>query len=118
MGEADRALAGRLLALRAEAADRVTRFEAVVRELADARNDSDTDDEHDPEGSTVSWERAAQQASVDAARAHLAEIDAAIARVDSGWDGRCAGCGRPIPAERLVARPSADRCVGCAANRS
>ena len=39
----------------------------------------------------------------------------ALARVRAGWDGACAGCGRPIPAERLIARPAADRCVRCAA---
>lgn len=117
MADDHRGLAQRLRALRDEAADRVAQFEAVTRELADARGDADTDDEHDPEGSTVSWERAAHQESTDAARAHLVEIDAAIARVDCGWDGRCLGCGRSIPAERLAARPCADRCVACASSR-
>ncbi|GAB96247.1 RNA polymerase-binding transcription factor DksA [Kineosphaera limosa] len=101
--------------LRREAGSRVAQFEASVRELGQLRNDSDTDDEHDPEGTTVTWERATQDAGARAAREHLAELDAAIARVEAGWDGTCRGCGRPIPAERLVARPSADQCVTCAA---
>ena len=109
-----------LAALRAErdeALRRVAVFDEVVRDLMEARGDADTDDEHDPEGSTVSWDRVTQEATARAARQHLAEIDAAIARVDAGWDGRCADCGEPIPAERLAARPSADRCVRCAGAR-
>lgn len=103
-----------LRAARREAAARLAEFERVVDELAAARTDADGDDEHDPEGSTVSWDRAAQAATVEAARRHLAEIDAALTRVERGWDGGCAGCGEPIPPPRLLARPSADRCVRCA----
>lgn len=102
---------------RAAAADRVAEFEDTTRAYADARGDADSDDEHDPEGSTLAWERAAAAASAEAAARHLSEIDAALARVASGWDGACAGCGRPIPAERLAVRPSADRCVACASRR-
>lgn len=86
-----------------------------MRDLGQVRGDSDGDDEHDPEGTTVTWELATQEAGARAAAEHLREIDAALARVESGWDGACVGCGRPIPAERLAVRPSADRCVGCAA---
>lgn len=96
------------------AAARLREFESTERDLALSRNDSDTDDEHDPEGSTVSWDRAVQAASVDAAQRHLADVEAAIARIEGGWDGSCIGCGLPIPAERLAVRPHADRCVSCA----
>ncbi len=108
------ALHAELTRARGEAVARVAEFDAVVRELAQARSDSDTDDEHDPEGSTLSWDRAVQAASADAARHRLAEIDAALDRLEAGWDGACVACGRPIPAERLAARPGADRCVACA----
>lgn len=114
---ADATLAA-LLATRAQVAARVDEFDSVAKELADARGDADSDDEHDPEGSTIAWDRAAQEATAEGARAHLAEIDAAIERLQSGWDGLCASCGRPIPPERLAARPSADRCVPCASDRS
>lgn len=109
------ALLSALEGARAQAQTRVETFAAVLEGLRDARGDADTDDEHDPEGSTLSWDRATHAASLEAARTSLAEIDAAIARVRAGWDGACAGCGRPIPAERLIARPAADRCVHCAA---
>lgn len=99
---------------RAEAAARVAEFEATVASIVRSRGD-DTDDEHDPDGTTLSWERALHAGTVDAARAHLAEIDAAIARLRDGWDGTCEVCGEPIPQDRLMARPSASRCVTCAA---
>ncbi|WP_040158483.1 TraR/DksA family transcriptional regulator [Mobilicoccus massiliensis] len=99
------------------AARRLEEFDATTRDLAEARGDSDTDDEHDPEGSTVAWDRAVSAATADSARRQLADIDAAIARVEAGWDGRCAVCGEPIPVERLEVRPQADRCVRCATSR-
>jgi RNA polymerase-binding transcription factor DksA len=34
--------------------------------------------------------------------------------VTGGRYGVCVACGRPIAAERLEARPSADRCLRCA----
>ncbi|GMA40234.1 TraR/DksA family transcriptional regulator [Mobilicoccus caccae] len=103
-----------LLAAQAEARRRVAEFDAVLRDLTEARGDADSDDEHDPEGSTVAWDRAVNAATAVAARDHLADVEAALARVEAGWDGRCATCLRPIPAERLAARPQTDRCVSCA----
>jgi RNA polymerase-binding transcription factor DksA len=45
----------------------------------------------------------------------LGEIDAALARIEDGTYGRCAGCGTEIPEERLELRPFASRCVACTA---
>jgi DnaK suppressor protein len=44
----------------------------------------------------------------------IAEIDAALQRMQSGHYGLCAECGDPIGKERLVARPAANECVDCA----
>ena len=44
---------------------------------------------------------------------HLADIDAAIARVDAGAYGRCTSCGKPVADERLEALPWAELCIGC-----
>jgi DnaK suppressor protein len=63
----------------------------------------------------VGFERAQAQSLLDQARGRLAEIDDALARAASGGYGLCADCGEPIGAERLAARPSANRCVHCAA---
>jgi RNA polymerase-binding transcription factor DksA len=71
------------------------------------------DDEHDPEGATIGFERAQAQALLDQAVAALAELDAALERSRAGTYGICVDCGRAIPAERLAARPAALRCVAC-----
>lgn len=73
-----------------------------------------TDDEHDPEGHTIAWERQQLAALLAAAEARLGELDLAIRRVEGGDYGRCEVCGRPIPDERLEAIPTAGTCVNCA----
>ena len=75
-----------------------------------------TDDEHDPEGATIAFERSQVAALVAQARRHLAEVDAAIQRLEDGDYGTCVRCGEPIPAARLEARPSAATCIGCASS--
>lgn len=47
----------------------------------------------------------------------LAELEAALARLDAGTFGTCVRCAGQIPAERLMARPRAATCVRCAASR-
>jgi RNA polymerase-binding protein DksA len=82
--------------------------------IVEASRDSNADDEHDPEGSTIAFERSQVGALVDQARTHLAEVDAALARVEDGTYGVCESCGAQIAPERLEARPVARRCITCA----
>ena len=84
-------------------------------EVVAASRDSNADDEHDPEGATIAFERSQVAALVRQARERLTEISAALARLEDGSYGTCARCGQPIPAARLEARPAASTCVGCAA---
>lgn len=72
------------------------------------------DDEHDPEGATVAFERQHVSALLEQAREHLAAIEAAKRKLDAGTYDVCDGCGGPIGAERLAARPAALTCVRCA----
>jgi RNA polymerase-binding transcription factor DksA len=44
-------------------------------------------------------------------RAHLGEVEAAIARLEQGEYGRCAECNAPIGRERLMAKPWASFCI-------
>jgi DnaK suppressor protein len=83
-----------------------------------ASRDSNADDEHDPEGSTIAFERQQVDGLIRQTQAHLAEIEAALARVDAGEYGTCERCGRPIAPERLEARPTARACVACPASPS
>jgi RNA polymerase-binding transcription factor DksA len=72
------------------------------------------DDEHDPEGSTIGFERAQLAALIDQARAHLEDVDGALVRLRSGSYGTCEDCGDPISHERLLARPASRTCIRCA----
>jgi len=92
------------------------RIRALEREfagIAAAADGSNGDDEHDPEGATVGFERAQVSALLEQSRTRLGEIDAALARVGTGAYGVCERCGGPIPAERLAVRPTAATCVRC-----
>ena len=73
-----------------------------------------TDDEHDPEGATIAFERAQVGALRDAAEQHLADLDRALASADSGAMATCEVCGGPIGEERLEALPATRTCVTCA----
>jgi RNA polymerase-binding transcription factor DksA len=79
-----------------------------------ASRDTNADDEHDPEGATIAFERSQVDALVRQAQAQLAEVDAALDRVESGTYGTCTVCGHPIAPGRLEARPTAATCVECA----
>lgn len=91
--------------------DELTRqFDEIVEAAAGVA----TDDEHDPEGATIAYERSRTAALADRARQHLAEIDEALRRLQSGSYAVCERCGGPISAQRLAARPSARTCIACA----
>jgi RNA polymerase-binding transcription factor DksA len=85
--------------------------------IVSASEGSNADDEHDPEGATIAFERAQVDALASQARRRVVEARAALARLDAGTYGTCERCGAPIPAERLAARPTASLCVRCAALR-
>nr|WP_206038258.1 TraR/DksA C4-type zinc finger protein [Rhodococcus sp. HNM0569] len=72
------------------------------------------DDEHDPEGSTIAFERAQVGGLIADARSELDDLDAALARVETGTYGTCTRCGRPIAEPRLDALPATRYCIECA----
>ena len=107
--------ADRLAAEREATAARLAELRGDFSGMVAASRDSNADDEHDPEGATIAFERSQVDALIRQAEARLEEIDGALARVADGTYGLCAVRERQIPAERLEARPSASRCVSCAA---
>jgi DnaK suppressor protein len=105
-------------ALDTERAITLTRIDAMTAEFDEivaGSADSNADDEHDPEGSTIAFERSQVAALLQEARAHLEEVELAAARLEAGTYWTCARCGRPIAAARLTARPAAQTCISCAA---
>ena len=75
------------------------------------------DDEHDPEGATIAFERAQLETLIAQARQQLLDLEDALGRLESGGYGVCEDCGQPIAPERLEVRPTARTCIGCAARR-
>ena len=98
----------RLQALRATTVETLAALEGTHRSVVDASRDSNADDEHDPEGATIAFERQQVAALLEHAQRRLADVDAA------GSYGTCENCGRPIAPERLAARPAARTCIDCA----
>jgi DnaK suppressor protein len=108
----------RLRAERHETEQRLAGLTGSFVDIVDASESSNGDDEHDPEGSTIAFERSQVAALIAQARAHLAELDAAEERVREGTYGSCEGCGEPVGPERLEVRPVARECIRCAGRRT
>jgi RNA polymerase-binding transcription factor DksA len=101
----------------AERAAALAQIEVLTREFDEvvaASQASNGDDEHDPEGATIAFERQQVVALLEQAQRRLADVDAALARRAAGNYGICENCGRPIAPERLAARPAARTCIDCA----
>ncbi len=108
----------RLKAEQARALRLIANLESDFDAAVDASIAVATDDEHDPEGATIGYERAKADAMLAMTRMHLAELSLALARVRDGTYGTCQQCGRPIGDERLDAQPAATSCIVCASSRT
>lgn len=104
----------RLEAERRRTTERIERLHRQHAGFVDASLNSNSDDEHDPEGATIAFERSQVETLARTMREHLADVEAAFARLSAGTYGTCERCGSPIPESRLEARPAARTCVGCA----
>lgn len=105
------ALAAELASDRANEVERIAGLRREFAEVVEASEANIADDEHDPEGSTIAYERTQIGALIEQAERHLTEIDAALQRIAEGDYGRCEVCGESIPEERLRARPTARTCI-------
>jgi DnaK suppressor protein len=94
--------------------DLMTQLAADLESMRASRQDVATDDEHDPEGPTLAFERSQVNSVLDNARAHFSGIEEALVLVDGEEFGICVGCGERIPFARLDARPYTRYCVVCA----
>ena len=109
--------AARVAAERRATADRVAALERQVAVLAEEQVLTTHDDEHDPEGVTIGFERAQLLGLLAGARNDLGALDRAADRIADGTYGQCLRCGTPIPDERLEALPAAEACLACASRR-
>ena len=104
----------RLNELRTAVIQRAASLASSFDGIVEATRDVATDDEHDPEGHTIAWERQQIAALIDEARITLADIKATQQRLANGLYGTCTICRLNIPVERLDALPATPTCVHCA----
>jgi len=89
-------------------------LEADLNALVRARHNEYDDDEHDPEGATLSSQWSMQSGLLESARAEVRRADEALQRLEAGTYGLCITCSERIPDAELEARPFRERCVHCA----
>lgn len=95
-------------------ARQIASLEAVVAAIIEASELVSTDDEHDPEGATIAYERAQATAMLQQARADRDALFETLRQLDLAGRVVCEDCGRDIDLERVAALPTTSRCVGCA----
>jgi RNA polymerase-binding transcription factor DksA len=101
--------------LEAERETVLQRTEVFVADDDAIDRTSATSGQGETEHTTVDIERRVNRVLEAQARETLAEIDAALARVEDGTYGRCESCNTAIPTERLAAMPATRTCVTCRA---
>ncbi|MDQ3177511.1 MAG: TraR/DksA C4-type zinc finger protein [Actinomycetota bacterium] len=96
------------------AAGQVESLERTVTAIVESSQLTPTDDEHDPEGATIAYERAQAISLLQQARLDLARLGEAQALLECGEPIRCEVCRREIDTERLLALPTTTTCIHCA----
>jgi len=79
--------------------------------LADETDEPTFQDNHLGDIATATFEREMASTLEDNSTHVLAEIDAALGRMEDGTYGVCERCGKPIDVERLEALPWATLCI-------
>lgn len=92
---------------------RLAELQADIARLEEATTQPITPDRDDMAGEL---EELATNESLENQHIHEAEqIMAALARIEAGEYGVCSACGGDIAPARLLALPTATRCIACAA---
>ncbi len=104
------------LARRAEDLQSLRQAEQEIAFTGDQREETgeaSTVGQHPADVADFTVQRELQQTTQQLLEREAAQIEAAMRARDKGTYGTCQECGRPIPAERLEARPEATTCVDC-----
>jgi DnaK suppressor protein len=86
--------------------------EVLLRRRASLRHRPPGDETSDPAASWTDYEAAPEPVS-DGVRRELAEVEAALERIEAGRYGNCLSCGGPMGLQRLRAIPEARYCLAC-----
>jgi len=79
--------------------------------LGDETDEPTFQDNHLGDVATATFDREMASTLEDNSTHVLAEIDAALERIEDGTFGTCRACGKPIGSERLEALPWATLCI-------
>ena len=93
----------------------IASLERSVAFIIEASELTASDDEHDPEGATIAYERAQAISLLRQARLDLDRLISAQRRLESGESITCESCGRDVGTERLLTLPTTRTCIHCAA---
>ena len=90
----------------------------VLAELADLGFTADGKvdihlDEGFADAAQTTSERARVLSLAEGLQQRLDDVRASLGRIDKGTYGKCEGCGKDIPPERLEAIPTASLCITC-----
>jgi len=79
-------------------------------DFGEAEQETDSEvlsyDQHPADAAQETIDREVALSLIESAEAELAEVAHAMTKLDNGTYGVCEECGRPIPDERLEARPA------------
>lgn len=87
-----------------------TAFNGDQREMT---GELSTVDQHPADVADFTFQRELQQTTQRMLDREAAQVQEAMRARERGQYGVCQSCGKPIPRERLQARPSATLCVEC-----
>jgi RNA polymerase-binding protein DksA len=79
--------------------------------LLDETGEETAYDNHLGDTATATYDRTLDYTLEENSEHVLAEIDAALRRIEDGTYGTCTACGKPIGEERLEAHPWAALCI-------
>jgi RNA polymerase-binding transcription factor DksA len=109
-----RTLRAALIAELERTQEQVLTLSAQFDDIVVAAEMSNVDDEHDPEGTTIAFERSQVSALHDQAVRDAAALRQNLVDLANEHFGACEQCGGPIGFDRLIALPTTRRCVHCA----
>jgi RNA polymerase-binding protein DksA len=85
--------------------------------LAEDAGEETAYDNHLADTATETYDRELDYTLEENSEHVLAEIEAALKRVEEGTYGICANCGKPVAVDRLDALPWATLCIDCQRDR-
>ena len=91
----------------------IARTEAELATPVDDRGEDTTASQHPADVASDLYAREIAVLTDLTLRDQVAEIDAALARIDNGTYGTCVDCGDQVSEARLEVHPQAARCVAC-----